>query len=170
MAFILLVVFAFVLFSKIFHGSITLFTEKVVQILSPQSQHELSLIQQLKDLRKQKSEINMTDEFARYAKCERKITKLTDELKALGAARGASVSRMKLIITILTNVVQVGILLSLVWSYKYESLMQIDPDWLWPGAHFIAFPSGIPGAVGITCWLLVCRNVVNKGQQLFLAG
>jgi len=39
---------------------------------------------EIQNMRMELSSINMMDEFARYARLERKINKMTDQLKTLG--------------------------------------------------------------------------------------
>lgn len=48
------------------------------------SSKEISLKEQLTQLRSDIKTVNMVDEFAKYAKIQRKINKLSDELKLIG--------------------------------------------------------------------------------------
>ena len=61
---------------------------------------------------------------------------------------------------------QTTCLISLIWKYRHVELMNLNPDWLWPIASVIAFPTGIPGAVGITCWVLICNVILRRLAQL----
>lgn len=48
------------------------------------SSHYDSLKTQLAELQKESSRVDMTDEFAKYARLQRKILKIQDEVKKLG--------------------------------------------------------------------------------------
>ena len=55
-----------------------------VRLWQPASKTECEMQNQVVALRKEKQTINMTDEFAKYAKIERKINKLMEEIQKSG--------------------------------------------------------------------------------------
>ena len=36
-------------------------------------------------------------------------------------------------------------MLSLIWTYRYEPLLELPPEWLFPVQQIVAFPTGVPG-------------------------
>ena len=57
------------------------------------TEYEVELRRNIKDLRKELAKISMQDEFALYAKTERKINKLFDKLKSCTSARSVQCSK-----------------------------------------------------------------------------
>ena len=56
--------------------------------------YELKLRGEIRDLRKELSKISMQDQFAVYAKTERKINKLTEKLTNCTSARSVQYSKV----------------------------------------------------------------------------
>ena len=54
---------------------------QILFIFLNETRMEWSLRRQIRDLKTELSDINMTDEFAKYAKIQRKINKAKDQLK-----------------------------------------------------------------------------------------
>jgi len=162
----LIFVFLFILMSKWIQNSFSVLAKMVVLLLHPKSGEESDLEQQVSQLQRDKLLINMTDEFAKYAKTERKINKINEQLKKIKSQRNDAASKYQWGVRVAFHIIQVIIFVQLIWRWRTEPLVVIPNEWVWPLDSFIAFPSGIEGGVGITCWLLVCRSVLSRGQQV----
>lgn len=106
------------------------------------------------------SAISMMDEFARYARLERKINKMTDKLKTHVKSRTAQLAKVKWVISIVFYIFQAALMVSLIWKYYSEPVTVLPSRWIAPLERLVAFPTGVAGGVGITCWLVVCNKVV----------
>uniref|UniRef100_G1SW63 Guided entry of tail-anchored proteins factor 1 n=1 Tax=Oryctolagus cuniculus TaxID=9986 RepID=G1SW63_RABIT len=65
---------------------------------------------EIQDMKQELSTVNMMDEFARYARLERKINKMTDKLKTHVKARTAQLAKIKWVISVAFYVLQVSVL------------------------------------------------------------
>lgn len=57
---------------------------KLSKILQKDAEQEMEMRTEIQNMRLELSSISMMDEFARYARLERKINKMTDKLKTHG--------------------------------------------------------------------------------------
>uniref|UniRef100_V5H996 Guided entry of tail-anchored proteins factor 1 n=1 Tax=Ixodes ricinus TaxID=34613 RepID=V5H996_IXORI len=65
-----------------FTAFIPLVVRMVLQVISQESEMESNLRRQVCDLRAELGGISIVDEFAKYAKIQRKINKMSEELVA----------------------------------------------------------------------------------------
>ncbi|KAL0994359.1 hypothetical protein UPYG_G00121100 [Umbra pygmaea] len=121
---------------------------------------EVEMRAEIQAMKKELSSINMMDEFARYARLERKINKITDKLKTYVKSRTSQQAKIKWVINILYYILQAVLMISLIWKYYADPVMVLPSKWISPLERMVAFPSGLAGGVGITCWLIVCNKVV----------
>ncbi|NXQ35208.1 WRB protein, partial [Alaudala cheleensis] len=77
-----------------------------------------------------------------------------------GEARTAQLAKIKWVINIVFYVLQAALMISLIWKYYSEPVTVLPSKWLAPLERLVAFPTGVAGGVGITCWLVVCNKVV----------
>ena len=140
-------------------------SKKVVDLTVQENEKELQLRKDLKQLEEEIKTINMVDQFAQYAKLERKINKAKDELAKYKKSKSEVFLKLKLGTNIIFHIVQLICMLFIIWNYRSEPLISLPSGWVWPVGRILAFPTGISGAIGVTAWLLVCRSVVRKGLQ-----
>ena len=159
---IFLLVFIFAILPEYLPG----ISRKVVDLTVEEDEEEKKHRQELKELREELQNISMMDEFPKYARTERKLLKLKEEVAKLNKSKTEVFLKMKLGVNVAYHALQVFMMLGLMWTYRYEPLLQLPHEWVWPMQFFISFPSRIPGAIGITCWLIVCRSVVRKAVNL----
>ncbi|XP_038078716.1 guided entry of tail-anchored proteins factor 1-like [Patiria miniata] len=143
--------------------------KQVTKILFQDSQVEGSLKIKIKKLGDEQSELNVKEEFPKFARIDRKINKLKDELKKIRQSKTAKSFTVSWGLTLALNSVQTCCFIFLIWRYRHEPMLILNEEWLWPLSWFIAFPSAVPGAVGITCWILLCNNILKRGQVMITA-
>ncbi|KAL7400919.1 hypothetical protein ABVT39_019929 [Epinephelus coioides] len=140
--------------------TISSFLSKMVQKDAEQDSEMRAEIQEMK---KEQASISMMDEFARYARLERKINKMTDKLKTHVKSRTAQQAKMKWVVNIVFYILQAALMISLIWKYYSDPVTVVPSKWIAPVERLVAFPTGVAGGVGITCWLVVCNKVVTLG-------
>ncbi|KAL4232698.1 hypothetical protein ACF0H5_007386 [Mactra antiquata] len=123
---------------------------------------ELNLRQQVRDLKSEQGAISMSDEFAKYMKLQRKIDRLVDQVKKMGSSRSQKITMFSMGVKVVINILHGIVMVSLILYYKNEPLYMLPESWFFPVNRFIAFPTGVPGGIGITCWILVCSSVVYR--------
>ncbi|XP_062843430.1 guided entry of tail-anchored proteins factor 1 [Trichomycterus rosablanca] len=144
--------------------SISLFLSKIFQ---KDADQEMEMRTEIQNMRLELSSISMMDEFARYARLERKINKMTDKLKTHVNSRSAQQAKIKWVVNIIFYVLQAALMISLIWKYYADPVTVVPSKWIVPLERLVAFPSGVAGGVGITCWLVVCNKVVAIGLCAF---
>ncbi|KAM4047222.1 guided entry of tail-anchored proteins factor 1 isoform 3-T3 [Anomaloglossus baeobatrachus] len=139
----------------------------VSRLLQKDVDQEQQMRADIQSMRQELSSISMMDEFARYARLERKINKMTDKLKTHVKARTAQLAKIKWVVSIVFYVLQAALMISLIWKYYSEPVTVLPSKWIAPLERLVAFPTGVAGngsntlsGVGITCWLVVCNKVV----------
>ncbi|XP_050840672.1 guided entry of tail-anchored proteins factor 1 isoform X1 [Serinus canaria] len=160
----------------------------ISRLLQKDAEQESQMRAEIQTMKQELATISMMDEFARYARLERKINKMTDKLKTHVKARTAQLAKIKWVINIVFYILQAALMISLIWKYYSEPVTVLPSKWLAPLERLVAFPTGVAGeekdmakpqsiqgltaaasqtpraqgsgGVGITCWLVVCNKVV----------
>ncbi|XP_006811868.1 guided entry of tail-anchored proteins factor 1-like [Saccoglossus kowalevskii] len=159
-----IVIFVVVFMLCLLHTFTTFFVRLILAWLEKENSEHYTKLQNLKELQRELSKINAKNEFAKYARTQRKMNKLTEDLADFNRSRSATSMKYRWCFTGMLYCIQALIYIYLIWTYYKTPIIKLDPDWLYPLATFIAIPTGIHGAVGITCWLLIC----NKVSKLFI--
>ncbi|NXU13746.1 WRB protein, partial [Pardalotus punctatus] len=134
----------------------------ISRLLQKDAEQESQMRAEIQTMKQELATISMMDEFARYARLERKINKMTDKLKTHGTVpcvipfpKGKTFS-----VSGKHSVKSAALMISLIWKYYSEPVTVLPSKWLAPLERLVAFPTGVAGGVGITCWLVVCNKVV----------
>ncbi|XP_069492162.1 guided entry of tail-anchored proteins factor 1 [Ambystoma mexicanum] len=136
------------------------FSSIISKMLQKDGEQENQMRAEIQGMKLELAAISMMDEFARYARLERKINKMTDKLKTHVKSRTAQLAKVKWVISIVFYIIQAALMVSLIWKYYSEPVTVLPSKWIAPLERLVAFPTGIAGGVGITCWLVVCNKVV----------
>ncbi|XP_074069958.1 guided entry of tail-anchored proteins factor 1 [Macrotis lagotis] len=136
------------------------FSSVISKLLQKDVDQESQMRAEIQTMKQDLSAISMMDEFARYARLERKINKMTDKLKTHVKARTAQLAKIKWVINIVFYILQALLMISLIWKYYSDPVTVLPSKWIAPLERLVAFPTGVAGGVGITCWLVVCNKVV----------
>uniref|UniRef100_UPI00358FFCB5 guided entry of tail-anchored proteins factor 1 n=1 Tax=Myxine glutinosa TaxID=7769 RepID=UPI00358FFCB5 len=143
------------------------FAVLVARLVQSASQREEVLRSQLRDMRKELLGISIMDEFARYARLERRVNQASQKLRTALQARTTQLTSIKWIVTISFYILQAVVMIILIWLYYSDPVAILPAKWLSPLEKLVAFPTGVPGGVGITCWLIVCNKITNLVFQPF---
>ena len=115
--------------------------------------YELNLRAEIRDMRKELASISMQDQFAVYAKTERKINKLTEKLEACTSARSVQYSKASWAFTIALHAILGLTVMVTMWSQATTPLLILPPHWTFPFSWLISLPTGVPGALGLPLWM-----------------
>ncbi|XP_038616127.1 guided entry of tail-anchored proteins factor 1-like isoform X3 [Tachyglossus aculeatus] len=155
-----LLVLSSVFLCSLFKILLPSFSSLISRLLQKDAEQESQMRMEIQNMKQELSTISMMDEFARYARLERKINKMTDKLKTHVKARTAQLAKIKWVINIVFYILQAALMISLIWKYYSEPVTVLPSKWIAPLERLVAFPTGVAGGVGITCWLVVCNKVV----------
>ncbi|XP_023336970.1 tail-anchored protein insertion receptor WRB-like [Eurytemora carolleeae] len=134
-------------------------TKYLVELSSSVTEFEQDLRKQLKELQKELKGISMMDEFAEYARTERKINKVNEKLEACNSARNVQSGKAKWAFTLTIHSIT-GLLTFLsVWSSWGEPVVILPAEWVWPVGWFLSSPGvGVSGGVSLPAWMALCRT------------
>lgn len=133
----------------------------VLKIFYQETESESHLRRQIADLKLELAGVSMGDEFAKYAKINRKMNKIKDELINQNQLRCTLRIKVKLCTSAALYLLSGFIVMYLMWQYGREQILHLPPEWLYPLDSFIL--SNKNGTVGLsmTCWLIICGTVAK---------
>ena len=125
----------------------------LLQLTCTITEYEINLRTEIRELRKELSRISMQDQFAVYAKTERKINKLSEKLGGVTQARSVQFSKASWAYTITLHSILGLVVMATMWSFSSSPVMTLPPAWTWPLTPIISIPTGVPGGVGLPLWM-----------------
>ncbi|TNN69770.1 Tail-anchored protein insertion receptor WRB [Liparis tanakae] len=115
------------------------------KMVQKDAEQESEMRVEVQEMKKEHASINMMDEFARYARLERKINKMTDKLKSHVKSRTAQQAKMKWVVNIVFYILQAAVMISLIWKYYADPVTVVPSKWIAPVERLVAFPTGVAG-------------------------
>ncbi|XP_072036072.1 guided entry of tail-anchored proteins factor 1-like [Amphiura filiformis] len=162
----LLIIFLAVFLLGIFQHYISAFVKWLTKQFFKDSSQVTRLKDELKEIIAEQDDTDMKEEFPKYARLGRRKNKIQEHLKSLRQSKTTDTLYFSWGLTLVLNMFHTVCLIFLIWRYRYVELITMNPDWFWPVASLVAFPTGIPGAVGITCWVLICNVILRRLAQV----
>jgi len=137
---------------------------KKISVASSTLQAKYKLENELNSLIAQQEQINMMDEFAKYAKLQRKILPLKEELKVMANDITQKHLMVQTFFQWIFHSIFSVLLLYQIYMHKYEPVLVVPPELVNPNvlAKIVAFPTGIPGNVGCVFWLIICKLTIGS--------
>ncbi|CAG2164982.1 unnamed protein product, partial [Oppiella nova] len=132
--------FLFVTFWGFFNAFIPLIVKLVLTVFLNETQMEESLRRQIRDLKTELSDISMSDEFAKYAKIQRKLNKAKDQLKSQSDAQTIFRIKAKVFLYIILYAISSMVTMYLLWNYRYEVLFRLPDHLFYPFGLLLSFP------------------------------
>lgn len=147
---------------------------------------EAVTLQEAVQIRKEMSSMSMVDEFAKYAKLQRRLNQLTMDLEATGnfwkhfkrisiyfqvitdsilflgdARKSVQTKIYRWTVGVLSVTIAVIYLSFLGYVGASTPVFIVPKFWFFPIQSILAYPSGIEGAISIPMWTLLTRNVIS---------
>ncbi|XP_074601800.1 guided entry of tail-anchored proteins factor 1-like [Brevipalpus obovatus] len=144
--------FWLITFWAIFTACIPNFVKMILWIFFRESELESNLRKQITELKTELGTINMTQEFVKYAKIQRKINKMIEELKNQGNMKTMLKLKAQVIIYASVYIIVGTYTTYLIWSNRYKPLLILEPRVMHPFDYILRFPTGVDGAIGVTFW------------------
>ncbi|KAF6205747.1 hypothetical protein GE061_019920 [Apolygus lucorum] len=116
---------------------------------------------EIETLRRQMEEINMKDDFAKYARLQRQLNKIKDEFKAQASERASAKWKYGLISRYGTQFLMTITCMVMFWNFRSTPVVILKEDWLQPVASALSWPTNIPGALSFPVWFLMCSTVLK---------
>uniref|UniRef100_A0A8C6ARK3 Guided entry of tail-anchored proteins factor 1 n=1 Tax=Monodon monoceros TaxID=40151 RepID=A0A8C6ARK3_MONMO len=115
------------------------------RVLQKDVKQESQMRAEIQGMKQELSTVSMMDEFARYARLERKINKMTDKLKTHVKARTAQLAKIKWVISVAFYILQAALMVTLIWTYYSVPVAVVPSRWITPLDRLVAFPTGVAG-------------------------
>ncbi|KAI3354427.1 hypothetical protein L3Q82_018942, partial [Scortum barcoo] len=122
------------------------------KMVQKDAEQESEMRAEIQEMKKEQSSISMMDEFARYARLERKINKMTDKLKTHVKSRTAQQAKMKWVVNIVFYILQAALMISLIWKYYSDPVTVVPSRWIAPVERLVAFPTGVAELSSLFRW------------------
>ncbi|XP_042240573.1 guided entry of tail-anchored proteins factor 1-like [Homarus americanus] len=123
---------------------------------------ERQMRQEVGKLKQQLQGISMVDQFATYARVQRKINTQNQQYKEKVMERSVGEQRVRLVLGGLLRAV-VGLLcIWLIWEHQSDPVISLSPDLVWPLGPLLSFPGCQLGQISVMVWLSVVRIVCSR--------
>ncbi|PFX28738.1 tail-anchored protein insertion receptor WRB-like isoform X1 [Stylophora pistillata] len=156
-----LFVFVYVFVMRILYKSSGFLADWLPRLLMSKRQNKSHVKDTITELKNEQIKINAQDEFAQYMRLDRKIKKLTEELSQTVKQRSEKILQIRKILT----VIFMGLLgichITFLMLYRKEPVVLLPVEWFYPLNTILAFPTGIPGAVGLPCWIVTSNKIIS---------
>lgn len=154
-------VLAYVFVMRILYKSSGFLADWLPRLLISKEQNGSHLKDTIIQLKNEQMKISAQDEFARYMRLERNIKKLNEELSQIVKQRSEKITvRSKILTAIFMGLLGVCHM-AFVLVYRKEPVVLLPVQWFYPLNRILAFPTGIPGAVGLPCWIVTSNKIIS---------
>lgn len=134
----------------------------VIRAIGGEGPSERQMRQEVVRLKQQLQSISMVDQFASYARIQRKINSLNQQFKAKVSERSIGEQRVQMTIGGLIKAV-VGMSCAwLVWENVSEPVITLPGSLVWPLGPLLSFPSCQLGQISVMVWLGVVKTVCGQ--------
>ncbi|KAK7080547.1 hypothetical protein SK128_005579 [Halocaridina rubra] len=144
------------------------FIQFLLKAVGGESPAEQQMKKDIARMKQQLQSISMVDQFASYARIQRKINALSQQYKEKVMERSVGEQKVRIGIGgVLWTIV--GILcVWLMWEHRSDAVVSLPPDLIWPLGPLLAFPSCSSGQISVIAWLGIVRAVSGKLRSLFV--
>ncbi|XP_071551149.1 guided entry of tail-anchored proteins factor 1-like [Panulirus ornatus] len=134
----------------------------VLRSIGGEGSAERQMRHDVSKLKQQLQNISMIDQFATYARVQRKINALNQQYKEKVMERSIGEQRVRLVLGGLVRAV-VGLLcIWLVWEHRGDPVISLPADLVWPLGPLLSFPGCQLGQISVIVWLGVVRTVCSR--------
>lgn len=133
-----------------------------LHIFYQETESESHLRRQMSDLKAELATVSMADEFAKYAKIQRKIIKVTTELTNQNTSRSTLRMKVKFYANMFLYSLSGLVIFYLLWQYGNEQILHVQLQWLYPFDSLLLIKDvdGISG-LSVKCWMFICCTVAK---------
>ncbi|XP_014477170.1 PREDICTED: tail-anchored protein insertion receptor WRB-like isoform X2 [Dinoponera quadriceps] len=129
--------------------------------------YDCDLRHQLMDLRWEMTGISMVNEFARYARLQRKYNKLESVLKDNMKQRYNWRTKLQLSLTYISYVMNGMLLLLLIYMYNNALVIDLPKDVLWPIQGLLSWPTQHKNGISLVNWIMIAKSGISSCKKLY---
>ncbi|XP_064088943.1 guided entry of tail-anchored proteins factor 1-like [Macrobrachium nipponense] len=138
------------------------FIQFLLKVVGGESVAEQKIKHEITKMRQQLQTISMVDQFASYAKVQRKINLLNQHYKDKVMERFIGEQNIRLRITGVLWAVVALLCLWVVWEHRSNAVVALPYDLVWPLGPLLAFPSCQVGEISVVVWMGIIRAVCYR--------
>ncbi|XP_011346061.1 tail-anchored protein insertion receptor WRB isoform X2 [Ooceraea biroi] len=128
--------------------------------------YDVELWVELKKLKDEMSKLSIVDEFAKYAKLQRKRNQLESILNENRNQRQSWLMKQQLLLTYGFRILNGTLILLLLYMYKREPVIILSEGVLWPIEKFLSWPCQHENAISLLAWLMIVRLGISACKKL----
>ncbi|KAL2746828.1 tail-anchored protein insertion receptor WRB-like [Vespula maculifrons] len=129
---------------------------------------EVELRKNLATIRQEMASISMVDEFAKYAKLQRKYNKLENTLKEIENGRLSNRRKARLLTTYGFRFINGILIMIFLYIYNNEPVIKLPKDILWPINYFLRWPTNHEDSISLIMWFIIARIAISKCTQIHI--
>ncbi|CAH1401080.1 unnamed protein product [Nezara viridula] len=117
-----------------------------------------------KEIEKIQAEMNtlsIKDEFPKYARLQRTLTKLVQEIKKEDESYKQKKLRLSYSIQYLVQGVMTILSLGMFWLFRFHPVIEFPDEWIYPLGHVLSWPTHSPGSISFPVWFLITNSVAK---------
>lgn len=104
----------------------------------------------------------MTEEFAKYARLQRKLKEKERELITQDNQLNRRALFLRTTVRIILFLLIEGVRIYVIVHNRYSPVLIMDPVRMWPITNVISYPMKIPGAVSPTVMMVTSRQAIKS--------
>ncbi|XP_020279239.1 tail-anchored protein insertion receptor WRB-like isoform X1 [Pseudomyrmex gracilis] len=129
---------------------------------------DIKMRDELKNMKKEMSHISVHDEFAKYARLQRKFNQVNNTFNEKIRNK---LNRKAAYETILIRILSAlnGIYMAyLLYMYRKQPIIILPEGALWPFQNYFSWPSEHENAISLLSWIVIARLGVSGFKELLL--
>ncbi|XP_045601972.1 guided entry of tail-anchored proteins factor 1 [Procambarus clarkii] len=134
----------------------------VLRAIGGEGAAERQIRHEVGKLKQQLQNISMVDQFATYARVQRKINSLNQLYKGKVMERSMGEQRVRLVLGGMLRAVVGFLCVWLVWEHQGDPVFSLSPDLVWPLGALLSFPGCQLGQISVMMWLGVVRTACSR--------
>ncbi|XP_070172765.1 guided entry of tail-anchored proteins factor 1 [Polyergus mexicanus] len=131
-----------------------------------QRRYDIDLRNELSNLKEEMAGLSIMNEFAKYAKLQRRYNQLENILKENMDQRLSWRLKLQMLLTYSFRILNGILILSLLYIYKKEPVIILSEGTLWPIQNFLSWPCQHENAISLLAWIMIIRLGASACRKL----
>ncbi|XP_011874490.1 PREDICTED: tail-anchored protein insertion receptor WRB-like [Vollenhovia emeryi] len=131
-----------------------------------QKRYDVELRKELSNLKQDMAGISMVDEFAKYAKLQRRYNHVESVLKENANQRLNWRLKLQMSLIYIFHMLNGMLIMWLLHMYKNEPVVILPEDILWPVQNLLSWPCQHENAISLLAWLVITNCGISACKRL----
>ncbi|XP_029166726.1 tail-anchored protein insertion receptor WRB-like [Nylanderia fulva] len=131
-----------------------------------QRRFDIELRNEMSNLKEEMAKLSIMNEFAKYAKLQRKYNQLKSVLKENLNQRSSWKLKLQMTFTYGFRILNGTLIVLLLYLYKREPVIILSEGALWPIQNFLSSPCQHEDAISLLAWIMIVRLGVSACVKL----